>query len=590
MKKVIILLMLFVICNSITAQWNKIEESLLPVPSAYSYHYTDTMLDNGSGIKLRTQMCLPNTDKPCPVVVVRCPYLPAQLTIDKLTEPAQYASRGIGYIIQNCRGTGGSEGQYQPNIFEREDGLSLVQWLNGQSWVKSIGLTGTSYMSLTCWIIADVLPEKVKCIHMHHYGVDRHLSAYNSGLFRQDILTAWSIDNAKEPIQKPKKNPESPYYEEERYMPQITMDVDRLGCELPWYRDWISHTEYTDLYWHQGVWATLRSIPEKVKVPVTIVAGHFDHHNEGTILGYQLLPAETKAKSRLIVGAWNHSFVTTPTLHHPVHDKDVNIAADAFNWMYPILMEDCEPQPEVLVYSIGEDSWHHLKEWPSTTNTKSMTFYLSANPVASNSKALALERRAITSPEETQIRFDYDPQNPVISVGGETLFTSEQTRGSVLQPEVGYRDDVISFLSEPLSESMTIDGKIRACIYFSTDVDDTALTFKVSEVMPDGSTVNIRSGITTLAFRNNRLGARQSYTPGDIVELNFEALPILWQVAQGHRIRIDISSSNFPEYAIHSNYAGVWSQQTKTRVAHQQIHLGSQYRSSVEIPLLNSAE
>jgi len=162
------------------------------------------------------------------------------------------------------------------------------------------------------------------------------------------------------------------------------------------------------------------------------VAGHFDHHNEGTILGYQLLPAETKAKSRLIVGAWNHSFVTTPTIH----------------------------QPDAL-------------------------------------------------PNAGLIGFDYDPKNPV----------------------------------------------------------------------------NIRSGITTLAFRNNRLGARQSYTPGEVVELQFEALPILWQVGQGHRLRIDISSSNFPEYAIHSNYAGVWSQQTKTRVAHQQIYLGKEHRSCIEIPV-----
>lgn len=585
MKKILSLLAFLLISISAQAQWNVIDETLLQAKPSYAYHYADTMLDNGSGIKMRTQMCLPDTDKPYPVVVVRCPYLPAQMTLNQLTEPAQYASRGLGYIIQHCRGTGGSEGQYQPNIYEREDGLSLVNWLNEQPWVKSIGLTGTSYMSLTCWIIADTLPAKVKCIHMHHYGVDRYLSAYNSGLFRQDILTAWSIDNAKEPIRKPKKDPKTPYYEEERYMPQISMDVDCLGHELPWYRDWISHTEYTDPYWHQGVWETLRSIPEKVKIPVTIVAGHFDHHNEGTLLGYQLLPAETKAKSRLIVGAWNHSFITTPTLHNPVHDKEVNIAADAFNWMFPILMEDQEPQPEVLVYCIGEDRWYSMTEWPVIQGSSSKTYYLSTRNSAANQKALALETQPAALPKETEIVYNYDPQNPVISVGGETLFTSEQTRGSILQPEIGYRDDVISFLSDPLSEDMTIDGKIRARIYFSTDVDDTALTFKVSEVMPDGTSVNIRSGITTLAFRNDRLGARQTYTPGDIVELNFEALPILWQIAKGHRIRIDISSSNFPEYAIHSNYAGVWAEQTKTRVSRQTIHIGQTYQSCIEIPL-----
>ena len=183
------------------------------------------------------------------------------------------------------------------------------------------------------------------------------------------------------------------------------------------------------------------------------------------------------------------------------------------------------------------------------------------------------------------LQFTYEPQNPVMSVGGETLFTSENIRGSRMQPDMGYRNDVISFISKPLTEDMTIDGKIKAVVYMSTDVDDTALTFKVSEVFPDGSAYNIRSGITTLAYRNNRLGARQKYTPGEIVELNIETLPILWQVKKGHRIRIDVTSSNFPEYSIHSNYAGIWSKQTRTRAAHQTLYVDLQYPSRIEIPV-----
>lgn len=566
------------------AQYAPLKTEMLCAEPSYAVQYKDTLLDNGNGVKLRTQMCLPVTDKPVPVVVMRTPYMPEQLKISSLPGCKQYAERGLGYVIQHCRGTGGSEGQYQPNIYEREDGLSLAKWLDSQKWVSGIGLTGTSYMGLTCWIIADILPEKVKCIHLHHYGVDRHLSAYNSGLFRQDILTSWSIDNAKEPISKPFKDPDQPYYEQMQHMPQETMDVDRLGgVELPWYRDWITHTDYTDPYWHEGVWATLRSIPEKIKVPMTVVAGHFDHHNEGTILGYELLSPETKAKSRLIVGSWNHSFVTTPTVHNPVHDKDVNIDADAFNWMYGLLVEGKEPQHEVLVYSIGQDEWLNLPEWP-VVQYKKKTYYLTSQR-QQNGKHWILTTDSKMLKKKAVQQFTYNPNNPVISIGGETLFTSEKTRGSRVQPEMGYRNDVISFLSAPVEEDMTIDGKIKAVISMSTDVDDTALTFKVSEVFPDGSAYNIRSGITTLAYRNNRLGARQTYTPGTIVELTFEALPIVWQIKKGHRIRIDISSSNFPEYSIHSNYAGIWSKQTRNRDAHQTIYVDPNHQSRIEIPL-----
>lgn len=577
------LVMLF-LPQSLCAQYTPLADELLPVKASYEIEYRDTLMDFGSGVALRTQMVLPKTDKPFPVVVLRIPYWPETMDASKLPGVRQYAERGMGYVVQHCRGTGGSQGQYQPNIYEREDGIALAKWLDAQPWVSGIGLTGTSYMGLTCWIIADILPAKVKCIHLHHYGVDRHLSAYNSGLFRQDILTAWSIDNAKEPINKPKKNPDAPYYEEERYMPQETMDVDLLGHELSWYRDWITHTDYTDPYWHQGVWATLRSIPEKIKVPMTVVAGHFDHHNEGTILGYTLLSPETKAKSRLIVGSWNHSFVTTPTVHQPVHDKEVNIDADCFNYMYSLLVKGDAPKHEVLVYSIGEDKWLSLPDWPVDTDNY-LTYYLQHKADKNLKGSYAVTRDSKQLSKKGMLEFTYNPDEPVISVGGETLFTSEKTRGSRPQPAIGYRDDILFYQTAPMEEDVTIDGKIKAVMYMSTDVDDTSLTFKVSEVMPDGTAYNIRSGITTLGFRNNRLGARQTYTPGEVVELNFEALPIVWKIKKGNSLRIDITSSNFPEYSIHSNYAGVWSKQTKNRVAHQKIYMDAKHPSRIMIPV-----
>lgn len=117
-----------------------------------------------------------------------------------------------------------------------------------------------------------------------------------------------------------------------------------------------------------------------------------------------------------------------------------------------------------------------------------------------------------------------------------------------------------------------------------SDADDTCFGYKVSEFMPDGSTYNIRSGITTMAYRNNPLGVRQAYTPGEVVEIKIETLPITWNVKAGNKIRIDITSSNFPEYSIHSNYAGIWSLQTKTRVANQVIYLGGKYNSLVSFP------
>ncbi len=120
----------------------------------------------------------------------------------------------------------------------------------------------------------------------------------------------------------------------------------------------------------------------------------------------------------------------------------------------------------------------------------------------------------------------------------------------------------------------------------SSDADDTAFSYKISEVLPNGETYNIRTGITTLGFRNRPLGDRQPYSPNEVVEVEVESLPILWQLQAGSCIRIDISSSDFPQYSIHSNYAGVWAMQQKTRKAHQTIYVGNNQESRIVLPLI----
>ena len=539
----------------------------------YAYQLID--VQTADGLKLKTRIYKPTTQGPWPVLVMRTPYTWLGLEdTDRLGQA--YARRGIAYIVQYCRGKGGSEGVYEPNVNERSDGLALVNWVADQPWCKNIGLFGESYTALTAWIIADILPEKVKGIFIHHYGVDRHLSAYSNGAFRQDILTAWAIDNAEEIKEKPAKpDLDKVYFEQMAYMPQQQMDTHFFGVELPWYRDWISHTDYTDPYWHQGVWATLRSIPPKIKVPIVVVAGHFDHHQEGTILGYNLLPEETKAKSQLIVGAWNHSHIITPQIVAFYHATGINLTTLQFQWFYDLLVKGEEPKPDVKVYAIGEDKWHSLSSWPMKDNGNTAVYYL-----AKDGKLTKDNRQSSTF----NCQYDYDPTNPVLSIGGETLFNSSTRRGSQLQPEVGYRPDVLSFVSEELTEPLLIAGQVKINLHVSTDCDDTAFTYKISEVFPDGKTYNIRTGITTLGFRNSPLGARQTYDPGTQVELHFESLPIMWQLQPGSKIRLDISSSDFPQYSVHSNYAGVWSAQGKTRVAHQTLYLDAQ--SSIEIPLL----
>lgn len=553
------------------------------------YTYKEVMVPCKDGTKLMTHIYLPDGEGPWPVVCTRTPYN-FNWQGDQNEEGRQYAQRGIGYIIQDCRGKGGSEGVFVPNVNERSDGIDFYCWLQDQPWVKSAGIFGSSYVALTCWLVADSLPEKVKGIYLSHYGVDRYVSCFHSGLFRQDIMSGWLISNCTEDIRRPEKKPGQKEGEENydfyRYMPHVEADEAVLGMKIPYYRDWITHTDHDDPYWDTDVWGDLKRIPPRIKLPMTIVAGQFDHHEEGTLLGYEWLSDETKAKSRLILGSWIHFFYSTPTHVPNSHAMDIKVAEDQYNWFYSLLVKEEEPKAEILAYNIEADEWMNLDSWPIEPNSR-QRLYLSAQTSQTDTNAHGITSQ--TQAEESTIHFTYDPQNPVFSVGGETVFTSIRRLGSQLQPQTGYRDDVISFISEPLMHDITIAGNIRIMLSVATDCDDTSFAITLSELEPDGKAYNMRTSIATLGYRDGSLGSRKIYQPNSRVMLPIECQSIVWTVKAGKRLRLDVKSSDFPQFAIHTNYAGVWAENGKTRLAHQTIYVGGNQCSYIELPCIKSS-
>lgn len=550
------------------------------------YSYTEYMVPSGEdGIRLMTRVYLPDGDGPFPVVVTRTPYV--YMTGDYIAIGREYARHGIGYIQQDCRGKGGSEGFFSPNINERSDGIALYEWLDKQPWCGDIGIFGTSYTALTGWIVGDSLPSKVKGMYLSHYGVDRHISCFRAGLFREDIMSGWVIDNAEEAIIKPERKPGQAigenYYDFYLYRPQVGADEAVLGQKLQYYRDWITHTDYNDPYWNNGVWADLKNVPGRIKVPMTIVAGQFDHHEEGTLLGYERLNPDVKAESRLILGSWNHSFQITPS-HTPAnHAKDFDVNKDQFEWFYSLLVKKEDPEGEIKVYNIEKDEWVSFDSWPIIPSGI-RTLYLAGDKKAQKWNVLPV--RWGKKAGRAKVGYVYDPDNPVYAEGGETLFTSQAKRGCHLMSGPGYRDDIISFVSEPLEEDLCIAGSVKVILSVSSDADDTAFAFTMAEVGPDGKTYNMRTSISTLGYRNGLLEPRTTYKRNKKVSIEIDALPVMWTVKAGNRLRIDIKSSQFPEYAVHSNTAGVWAEQGETRIAHQTIFIGGRKGSRVLLPVV----
>ncbi|MCM8711702.1 CocE/NonD family hydrolase [Clostridium sp. SYSU_GA19001] len=552
---------------------NRIRNSFKNSVRAESHEIGDIkniMVPMSDGTRLRTIVCFPKGKGPWPVIFTRTPY-PHNEPIS-LAKSEEYAKRGYVSIFQYCRGTGGSEGVWVPNENERRDGIDAINWLAEQEWCSSIGIYGFSYSGLTAWIIADKLPEKVKTIYLAHYSVDRYLSLYKDGLFCHDILTAWTMENSGYEINVD-------YIKSCLYRPHINVDEKLWGVKLPWYRDWLLNTDYQCEYWQSGVWKTLREMPKKVKVPMCIVAGWYDHHQEGTILGYDELSPEVKAHSRLVIGGWNHFMVPCIDAHETKNAK-INDEIDMFQWFEKILMERKLPDAEIKAYMVGNDEWVKWDKWP-IVNSGQKVFNLTGDKREScNSYRLSY----IAENKLSEIKFDYNPENPIYSHGADTLFKTMEEQGSLLQYEPGYRDDVLSFVSEPISEDMCIIGEMNVKLFVSSDCEDTSFTVKVMEVKSNGKAYNIRSSITTLAYRNNS-SIRLTYEPGEVVEVNIKLLPITWNIRAGSRLRIDVSCSDFPQFAIHSNYVGNWAIQEKVKVAHQTIYCGGKYKSLIEIPI-----
>lgn len=501
-----------------------------------------------------------------PVILQRSPYFHAMESYRIHGE--NLARRGFIYVLQCCRGTGLSEGSWEPNVNERADGLETLKWLDAQPWVGSIGCWGDSYLGLTGWCVADAVPAKVKGMYLGVYGTDRYTSAYQKRLFRHDVLTSWAMENAGFPVT-------ADYLESCRYRPQLQVDEALWGRKIPWYRDWISSVKEDDPYWQEGFWQLLRDIPKKITIPILIMEGWYDHHLGSAIKSYGTLSEQTREKCVLRIGSWNHYSMNCLEWTKPENLQNSEVAS-MVDWFYQLLVEGKTPKKKISVYVIGLDRWKEFGAWPLPVREEKR-LYLDTSGAET---VHALREQA---PEnEGTVSYVYDPDDPVPSHGAESMLHSMDQVGSLYQPEPGWRGDVVSFMSAPLEEPLLIGGKIRVRLRVSSDCEDTAFTAKVMEVKPDGRAVNIRSSITTVAADH----PGETYRPGDVTEVCVEMWDIAWQADVGSRIRVDVSSSDFPQYAAHTNYPGVWSRQETCRKAHQTLHQGS----CLELPLLDAGQ
>ncbi len=520
------------------------------------------------GVELNTIVFEPEGRGPWPTVLIRNPYdvpfIQGWCGI--------FVRRGYACVYQEVRGQIDSQGVWEPAVNELRDGEDTLAWLVEQPFQDGhIGLYGPSYLASVQWAMAaQGLPPEVKTLVPLVFGTDMYALAYERGMFRHEILTAWS---SVMPGRGFANENREHYQDIVRHRPHVEIDERYLGLQLDWYRDYVTSPGRGDALWTRADAAELLAAPARTQVPVLMIGGWYDIFFASQLDDWNALGA--RAESKFVIGPWTHLLSTGGDLELADARGDAWQWSLVLDWMGHHLRGEPLDQPVGVVesYAIGEGRWHTRENWPPPGHERRL--HLSS--LAASGECDGGRLAPAAPPAEERVSYTYDPDDPVPMRGGAGSLAFILTDGgpvhSVLQEGICERADVQSFASAPLDAPLRIAGPIRVGLSVSSDASDTAFTAKLVEVRADGSAFNIRDGITSLAYRGGEWAA-QLYEPGSVVPVEIDLWPIEWVVGAGSRLRLDISSSNFPAFHAHPNRAGIWSLQREAEPARQTLHAG----------------
>jgi len=244
-----------------------------------------------------------------------------------------------------------------------------------------------------------------------------------------------------------------------------------------------------------------------------------------------------------------------------------------------------ETMPRVRYYTMGLNKWQTSDTWPPQ-GAQPMTLYLAGSGQANTLKgdgALA----SATSAADTPDRFTYDPMNPVPSYGGNVCCTGNAVTGGAFdQRKMEERPDILVYTSEALKEGIEVSGPIEATLFVSSDVKDTDVTIKLIDVLPDGTAYNLDETIQRLRYRNGYDKPIQWLEKDKVYKVTLQPMNTSNYFAAGHRIRIEVSGSNFPRFDRNLNTGGNNYDETEGVIAHTAIHHSRQYPSAVTLTVV----
>jgi len=521
----------------------------------------DVPVEMRDGTVLRADVYRPAGDGPWPVIVARTPYDKSDPYVTMLLDPLLAVRHGLIAVIQDVRGRYASEGEtFVPFASEAQDGADTVAWAASmEGSTGSVGMWGPSYLGNVQWQAAAERPAALRAIApsitfrtadglstrggARELGLCRSWSVYAGidALIRRHADDAGAAEGALRELIAAADGLPGPTNAE---LPTgTTAETDPLIArfQLPTF-----DVGAADVSLHQ----------RSVEVPALNIGGWFDVFLQGTIDNFR----NGRSGDRLIIGPWNHMSTLPQQGELSFGSAGSGAAVDlgpsltrlTFEWLRAQLSgELTEDEGRVKLFTMGTNRWRSEPTWP-LERAKPTQFFLLPGGLTAD----------VPSGQSGEQSFSYDPAHPVPTLGGCTLLEYPPA-GSFDQSGIESRDDVLVFTSEPLSEDVEVTGQVTATIQVSTDAPTTDWVVRLCDVHPDGASYNVCDGITRVASAPD-----EPHT----VQVDLWSTSMLFK--QGHRIRIDVTSSSFPRWDRNLNTTDGF-ETGDMRVATQTLHLGS---------------
>jgi putative CocE/NonD family hydrolase len=535
------------------------------------------------GSRLSATVFLPEGDGPFPAVLVRTAYNRIGFTGQEFT------ARGLALVVQDCRGRYDSEGEWYPFIHEADDGLDTLTWLRQQPWCDGrVGMFGDSYLAATQFLLATTGTTGLTALNPRFMAGDCWKRAYYcDGAFSLGLTWSWLSFECSARTSEAALMPLFDVGAILRQSPLLTLDEASGAGEVQAYRDYVSHAQYGDLWRAINV----RERLGEVRAPMLLIGGWYDYYAGETFLNYTALregaaSPELRDAHRVLIGPWTHGLSGSSVLG----EVDFGPAALAENditqrWLSALLTggepRDVLPAP-IRLFVMGVNEWRDEREWP-LARTRWTDYHLRAGG------RLTPEGPGAEAPDE----YDYDPRDPVPTLGGNHSIGPynpglyEMARpGPFDQRPIEAREDVLLYTSDPVDEDTEVTGPVTVTLYGASSAPDTDFVARLTDVHPDGRSVNVTEGVLRARFREGVWGEPELMVPGEVCAFRIDLQATSHVFRRGHRLRLQVTSSSFPLWDCNRNTGADPATDTGGQVARQTVYHDSSRPSSVRLPVV----